>query len=201
MKNLKKHNWRAILIAMLMVILAWGSWAYLGSKTNQAQTQRELESKEAVLNQKLKELEKSQLDVKQLEGQKKLIETQKQEVEKQLQAKKSTSAVYAASAPTKPVGNCQSWMAQAGIAQTDATNKLILKESGCNPTAQNPRSTAYGIGQFLDSTWATVGCSKTSDPVVQLQCMQKYVIKSYGSWDNALAKWYSRCGSPQGCWY
>ena len=31
------------------------------------------------------------------------------------------------------------------------------KESGWNPNAQNPSSTAYGIAQFLDSTWAGTG--------------------------------------------
>ena len=100
-----------------------------------------------------------------------------------------------------PGGSCSSWMSQAGIALTPATNKLIINESGCNPTAQNPKSTAYGIGQFLDATWSTVGCVKSSDPVYQLQCMQKYVNVTYGSWDNALAKWYSRCGTSSGCWY
>lgn len=89
-------------------------------------------------------------------------------------------------------GNCASWMEQAGIPQTAATTKLILNESGCNPYAQNPTSSAYGIGQFLNSTWALVGCKKSSDPVYQLKCMDKYVRAVYGTWENALAKWYSR---------
>lgn len=31
---------------------------------------------------------------------------------------------------------------------------VLARESGGNPTAQNPRSTASGLWQFLDSTWA-----------------------------------------------
>lgn len=34
---------------------------------------------------------------------------------------------------------------------------VLARESGGNPTAQNPRSTASGLWQFLDSTWANYG--------------------------------------------
>jgi len=33
---------------------------------------------------------------------------------------------------------------------------LIISESGWNPNAKNPISTAHGLGQFLDSTWNNV---------------------------------------------
>lgn len=97
-------------------------------------------------------------------------------------------------------GGCADWMRQAGIPQTAATNKLILKESNCRTNAINPSSGACGIPQAYP-------CSKLPCPlndsgaVCQLQWMDNYVKRSYGSWDNALAKWYSRCGSKQGCWY
>lgn len=52
---------------------------------------------------------------------------------------------------------------------------LVQKESSWSPTAQNPSSTAHGLGQFLDSTWAGVGGSKTDDPVKQLQYMLTYL--------------------------
>jgi len=35
-------------------------------------------------------------------------------------------------------------------------NCLITAESGWNPKAENPMSTAYGLGQFLDKTWSNV---------------------------------------------
>lgn len=56
---------------------------------------------------------------------------------------------------------------------------LVQKESGWKPNAQNPTSTAYGLLQFLDSTWAGVGCIKTSDPEQQLRCGLRYVEDRY----------------------
>ena len=48
-----------------------------------------------------------------------------------------------------------------------------------NPEAKNPNSTAYGLGQFLNSTWKTVDCEKTSDPYIQLDCMFDYIDMRY----------------------
>lgn len=52
---------------------------------------------------------------------------------------------------------------------------LIKKESGFDNTAQNPDSTAYGVHQFLNSTWKIVGCDKTDDPYVQVDCGIEYI--------------------------
>ena len=82
---------------------------------------------------------------------------------------------------------CHAWASQAGLVLDASAIRLIEKESTCNPYAQNPTSTAYGIGQFLDGTWARTGCSKSSDPVYQLGCMHTYVMNKYGSWSGALA--------------
>lgn len=83
------------------------------------------------------------------------------------------------------VAQCHAWAAEAGISLPPAAIKLIEGESHCDPSDKNPESTAYGIGQFLDSTWSLVGCKKTSDPVIQLKCMERYVMKIYGSWEEA----------------
>ena len=56
---------------------------------------------------------------------------------------------------------------------------LILRESGWRPEAQNPTSTAYGLGQFLDSTWQSTGYEKTSDPFLQLEAMMVYIENRY----------------------
>lgn len=65
---------------------------------------------------------------------------------------------------------------------------IIHRETGgtWNPTAQNPRSSAYGLGQFLDSTWRQVGIAKTSDPAVQVRAMIRYCRDRYGSARKAL---------------
>lgn len=79
-------------------------------------------------------------------------------------------------------------------AQFDAWDALINAESGWRPTAQNPTSTAYGLGQFLNSTWGSYG-PKTSDPYLQLQYMARYIKNRYGDPLKALAfhgsrSWY-----------
>lgn len=70
--------------------------------------------------------------------------------------------------------------------QWEALNNLVMSESAWNHMAQNPASTAYGIGQFLDSTWATVGARKTSDPVGQISAMYDYIAQRY---DNPARAW------------
>lgn len=57
---------------------------------------------------------------------------------------------------------------------------LWNQESGWNSTAQNPGSTAYGIAQFLDSTWAPYG-AKTSSASLQIQYGLEYIKATYGS--------------------
>jgi hypothetical protein len=69
------------------------------------------------------------------------------------------------------------------------------KESGWNPNAQNPTSTAYGIPQFLNSTWASTGIAKTSDGYRQIDAGLIYIQKAYGTPCGAWAKsqssgWY-----------
>lgn len=73
--------------------------------------------------------------------------------------------------------------------------QLGMKESGWNNNAQNPTSTAYGIGQFLNSTWGGYGIPKTSDPSQQVEAMARYIKARYGSPSKALSfhlshNWY-----------
>lgn len=84
-------------------------------------------------------------------------------------------------------------------AEWEALKTLWHNESNWNHLAQNPTSTAYGIPQFLDSTWATVGATKTSDPAKQIAAGIKYIQQrpDYGVPSRALALWQSR--SPH--WY
>ena len=60
-------------------------------------------------------------------------------------------------------------------AEWEALKTLWTGESGWDNNAQNPTSTAYGIPQFLDSTWASVGYQKTSDPATQIAAGIKYI--------------------------
>lgn len=82
-----------------------------------------------------------------------------------------------------------------GQKEMSAWYTLGMKESGWNNNAQNPSSTAYGIGQFLDSTWGNYGFRKSSDPAYQVRAMAEYIRRRYGSPSKALAfhlrnNWY-----------
>lgn len=74
----------------------------------------------------------------------------------------------------------------------DALVSLWNGESGWSNTAQNPTSTAFGIAQFLDSTWAGTGFGKTSDPTIQIEAGLLYIKARYGSPSAAYSAWLSR---------
>lgn len=81
----------------------------------------------------------------------------------------------------------------------DSLSKLINKESSWNPNAQNPTSSAYGLFQFLNSTWSGVGGRKTSDPALQAQYGLKYIQQRYGDPEKAWGfhkknNWYANGG-------
>lgn len=107
---------------------------------------------------------------------------------------------FGSGVPSNPAANfkyAQEIGPQFGWGANDlsAWYTLGMKESGWRNNAQNPTSTAYGIGQFLDSTWKGVGGSKTSDPRQQVQYMAQYIKNRYGSPSKALAfhlanNWY-----------
>lgn len=46
-------------------------------------------------------------------------------------------------------------------------------------TKEGIRSSAYGLGGFLDATWENVGCKKTDDPFIQVECTARYIIDRY----------------------
>lgn len=72
-------------------------------------------------------------------------------------------------------------------ASSPALGELLRRESSFNPGAQNPTSTAYGLFQFLDKTWGTVGATKTADPYGQALAGLRYIQQRYGTPEAALA--------------
>jgi len=78
--------------------------------------------------------------------------------------------------------------------QWDALYELWSCESSWSNFAQNA-SSAFGIAQFLDSTWGLPGlayanCSKTVDAREQIRCGLEYIQVVYGTPASALAKHY-----------
>jgi hypothetical protein len=103
-----------------------------------------------------------------------------------------------AAAPAAPSGSFQDYaLSKLGgdSGQFSCLESLWGRESGWNPNAQNPSSTAYGIPQFLDSTWAGTGIAKTSDGNRQIDAGLIYIDSRYGSpcgaWDHSQSTgWY-----------
>ena len=65
-------------------------------------------------------------------------------------------------------------------------------ESRWNPRAKNPSSTAFGLFQFLKSTWATYckeGSYGSTDPYVQALGGFRYIKSRYRTPEGAWAFW------------
>jgi hypothetical protein len=73
-----------------------------------------------------------------------------------------------------------------GQKEVDAMVRLCWRESRYNPLLQNPRSTAFGLWQFLDSTWKYYGIEKTTDPLLQTIAAVRYIEDRYGTPRKAL---------------
>ena len=79
-------------------------------------------------------------------------------------------------------------------ASSQALWQLIQHESSWNPRAKNPSSTAFGLFQFLKSTWATY-CREapygSPDPYIQALGGFRYLKARYGTPEGAWAFWNS----------
>lgn len=86
----------------------------------------------------------------------------------------------------------------AGVPESWATNpaliQLVKHESSFSPQAKNPNSSAFGLFQFLDSTWKSnlpevpYG---TKDPYWQAVGGFRYIQQRYGTPERAWAFWQS----------
>lgn len=79
--------------------------------------------------------------------------------------------------------------------QFSCFTQLIGKESAWNPKAENPTSTASGIGQMLDTTYSSLGMKKSNAGVAQLLATLSYISRRHvtpcGAWEHFKNKgWY-----------
>jgi hypothetical protein len=59
--------------------------------------------------------------------------------------------------------------------------QLMGKESGWNPLAQNPTSSAAGVGQLLKGTYRNLGMRHSTEAVPQTVAALAYIGRKYGS--------------------
>ena len=90
------------------------------------------------------------------------------------------------------------WSPTQDPAQWNALVQLWQRESSWDITARNPSSGAYGIPQALPgSKMGTIAPDWRTNPATQIRWGLAYIQATYGSPEQALAKWESR--SPH--WY
>ena len=79
--------------------------------------------------------------------------------------------------------------------------ELVFHESRWNPLAHNKASGAFGLFQFLPSTWKNYKYPyKPKDPKIQIKAGLRYIEKRYGSPCKAWGFWQHQAkkGNP---WY
>lgn len=76
---------------------------------------------------------------------------------------------------------------------SDAEYNLVMKESGWNPFADNPTSTAFGLGQLVFSQRQRYlgDAAGTTDCTLQLKAFRGYVRDRYGTAEAAWSFWLS----------
>ena len=158
-----------------------------------AADQAEIEAREALL------AARAELERREAEAAAAREEMARQAAEAEAAAAEAAAVEESAPAPAAaPAGSYQEYaLAQLGgnASEFSCLESLWGKESNWNPNAQNPTSTAYGIPQFLDSTWAGTGIAKTSDGYRQIDAGLIYINNRYGSpcaaWGHSQAhNWY-----------
>ena len=133
-------------------------------------------------------------------AQKKAVEYLKPLAQKMSISSGSTASAWAGAPDASVVEKVKAAMKPYGWdtgPEWEALNQLIGHESSWNPTAKNPSSTAYGLFQFLDTTWATVGGQMTSDPYQQAVYGGRYIKNRYQTPSGAWSFWQAQ--SPH--WY
>lgn len=78
--------------------------------------------------------------------------------------------------------------------------RLIAMESGGNPTARNPRSTATGLGQFIDSTWlavAPVVAQRLGQDLTGMPREQVLALRNDPEWSKAAIQVYAEQNRAQ----
>jgi hypothetical protein len=81
--------------------------------------------------------------------------------------------------------------AGAGTISGRFVSKIIGAESGGDPDAKNPKSSASGLGQFIDSTWVQM-LDKTRPEMAGLSYQEKIALKSDSDLSRELTEAYAR---------
>jgi hypothetical protein len=89
---------------------------------------------------------------------------QRYQLEEKRRQSEGLASLFGAPAPGQAGGAINVSMPSAGGAAPggDYTARMVSLESGGDPNARNPRSSATGAGQFIDSTWLSIAPNITN---------------------------------------
>lgn len=111
-------------------------------------------------------------------------------------------AVAAAAALALTVGGAGATAAIAG--PPEGWGPIIKCESGGNPTIQNKTSTASGLFQFINGTWAAYGGTEFAPTAKQATVEQQYIVaeRAYAAegtrpWNASKSCWAGMTGEVQ----
>ena len=102
-------------------------------------------------------------------------------------AKKALASTYVKYFDPQTVAFLTEYSKGESMAQWKCLDKLWTEESHFNPKALNMGSRAFGIAQFLPSTWTNYNLKKTSAAVLQVKYGLHYIQVRYGTPCGALA--------------
>lgn len=183
---MKQIRIKALAVGVLIAVMSGMAWlGFLQYRTHEALLQSEI---------KVKQIRLDELNGKsgEMKKQTEQLIKEKQELEKQLQSKREEAKKIADSKiqvtqVAVATGNCDTWIAEAGITEVASARELIRRESHCNPNAVNSSSGACGIAQELPC--GKSGCG-LGNGACQVKWMKSYVYARYGSFANAIA-WHN----------
>lgn len=106
-------------------------------------------------------------------------------------------ALLGAAAATTATGLAEGSAAAAATpAPSVDWSPIIACESGGNPTAQNPSSTASGLYQFLDSSWLAYGGGQYAPRAKDATPAEQTVIANRAYAESGLSPW----AASESCW-
>ena len=97
------------------------------------------------------------------------------------QAEKALASSYVKYFDPQTIAFLTAYSKGLSMTEWSALNNLWQHESHFNPKALNMSSHAFGIAQFLPSTWGNYKVAKTSSATLQIQYGLHYIEKRYGS--------------------
>jgi len=104
-------------------------------------------------------------------------------------AKEALSSPYVKYFDPQTIAFLTEYASGKSMADWKCLNNLWTSESHFNPKALNMSSHAFGIAQFLPSTWGNYNLTKTPVALLQIKYGLHYIDKRYGSVCNAWTFW------------